>query len=594
MKLDEIIPLLGNFGRYQFVMICYLGLFNIIGCFTSLGNVFYSAGTDHWCKVLPNENCSSWVEFQDNCTDVKKTILLPPAERNESQYPHSNCKQWNLPVGYTFNPYVPLDETPGFNNTLVDCTEGWEFDTSQYKITTISEFGLVCDQESLPSLAQSIYFAGFLVGSFVGGAFSDWIGRKKVVIIGQLLWVTCLVATTFSVNIYMYMALRFITGFGNLAAYVSLYVLVLEVVGKSWRTAVTMIVGMLYAVGYFFIATAAMYLREWRSLSLTLSVTSVTLFVPMIFLQESIRWLVSKGRIDEAEAVVRRVARFNKRTLPDVLFDKEDIAKEMETKKSLIPPSAIDLYKTPNMAVKTLNMQYNWFVNSLVYFGLSQSTGDLGVDDYWAFFVSGAVEIPALVYATFGVEWIGRKWNTGVLELIGGAACLATIFIPVGIWRTVVSMIGKFCISATFSIIYLYSTELFPTPVRAVGLGLCSVAARVGGILSPIILLLRNLVSDLPLIIFGSCALVAGILALFLPETRGQPLPQTLKEGEEIGRCRCMGDNAYGESSIELDDMDVNGEGVFAISNAAFDHGEKKYRDFSQQFSKGMHESSHM
>ena len=65
----------------------------------------------------------------------------------------------------------------------------------------------------------------------------------------------------------------------------------------------------------------------------------------------------------------------------------------------------------------------------MVYFGLSQSTGELGVDDYLAFFVSGAVEIPALLYATFGVERFGRKWNTAILELIGGVACLATIFI---------------------------------------------------------------------------------------------------------------------------------------------------------------------
>ena len=68
-------------------------------------------------------------------------------------------------------------------------------------------------------------------------------------------------------------------------------------------------------------------------------------------------------------------------------------------------------------------------VNSLIYYGLSQSTGDLGVDEYWAFFVSGAVEIPAYLYAVVGIEWFGRKWNTGILEVIGGVACLATIFI---------------------------------------------------------------------------------------------------------------------------------------------------------------------
>ena len=85
-----------------------------------------------------------------------------------------------------------------------------------------------------------------------------------------------------------------------------------------------------------------------------------------------------------------------------------------------------------------------------MYYGLSQSTGDLGVDEYWAFFVSGAVEIPAQLYATFGVEKFGRKWNTSILELIGGVACLATIFIreylSASIWSKLLELsLGLFC-----------------------------------------------------------------------------------------------------------------------------------------------------
>ena len=74
---------------------------------------------------------------------------------------------------------------------------------------------------------------------------------------------------------------------------------------------------------------------------------------------------------------------------------------------------------------------------------------------------------------------------------------------------------------------------LFP---RAVGIGVSSVASRVGGILSPIILLLGDSIASLPLILFGSSAVLAGLLALFLPETKGQKLPQTLEEGEEMGK----------------------------------------------------------
>ena len=61
-----------------------------------------------------------------------------------------------------------------------------------------------------------------------------------------------------------------------------------------------------------------------------------------------------------------------------------------------------------------------------MYYGLSLSTSDLGIDDYLAFFISGVVEVPSIVYCMFGIEWFGRKPNFVGLMLIGGAACLIT------------------------------------------------------------------------------------------------------------------------------------------------------------------------
>ena len=58
------------------------------------------------------------------------------------------------------------------------------------------------------------------------------------------------------------------------------------------------------------------------------------------------------------------------------------------------------------------------------------------------------------------LQFVGQMRQ--LLSLIGGLLCITAV----GIWRTVVSMAGKFCISASFSIVYLYSTELFPTPIR--------------------------------------------------------------------------------------------------------------------------------
>ena len=61
-------------------------------------------------------------------------------------------------------------------------------------------------------------------------------------------------------------------------------------------------------------------------------------------------------------------------------------------------------------------------------------------------------------------------------------------------------------------------------------------------------------------------------------------------------RCNCMARNdADEEAEIELEEVGLDKEGVFAISNAAFDRGdEKRHRDFSQQFTPRHRESSHM
>ena len=59
------------------------------------------------------------------------------------------------------------------------------------------------------------------------------------------------------------------------------------------------------------------------------------------------------------------------------------------------------------------------------------------------------------------------------------------------------AMVGKFCISASFAIIYVFSAELFPTVVRNVGVGSGSFWARVGGVVAPYI---GELVSSISLI----------------------------------------------------------------------------------------------
>jgi len=65
----------------------------------------------------------------------------------------------------------------------------------------------------------------------------------------------------------------------------------------------------------------------------------------------------------------------------------------------------------------------------------------------------------------------------------------ACMFTGSGYLGIIAAFIGKFSVSSAFSILYLYTAELYPTQVRNLGIGICSLFARIGGILAPIILL---------------------------------------------------------------------------------------------------------
>ena len=98
-------------------------------------------------------------------------------------------------------------------------------------------------------------------------------------------------------------------------------------------------------------------------------------------------------------------------------------------------------------------------------------------------------------------------------------------------------MIGKFGASASFAIVYVYTAEMFPTVIRNQAVGTCSLVARIGGITSLLLDLLKVYWLPAPVFIMGVVATIAGALAVFFPETLGQKLPDTM---EEALRFRCF------------------------------------------------------
>ncbi|XP_063954422.1 organic cation transporter protein-like [Lytechinus pictus] len=530
MKFDDILKEIGEFGKYQrwvYAMVCIIAL---PVAAHQMAQVFLAGASDHWCDVAAwsDEDCEKWSYTEEQCIEAKRNASSPVnGTEDELQ-----CTKYSIVDKLVFNPGL---DPVNYNDTeTIECNNGWVYDRSQYKSSLIQEFDLVCDDGNLDSVAQSLFFVGVLIGSLLFGALADMFGRRITLFVALFIQIAVGVGIAFSPSFWWFASLRIVLACANMGVFLLCFIIGTEMVGPNKRTVAGMSIQIAFSFGYMFFALIAYFIRDWMILQLVISLPAVLFFVFFPFIPESPRWLICKGRTEEATKIIKKAADTNKKDLPDPIFTSEEI-KEQQDALTAKQATFLDLFKTPNLRIRTLNCMFNWFVNTMVYYGLSLDTSDLGANDYIAFFISGAVEVPAVITGIFAIDYFGRAKSTCGYMVFGGVACLCTTFTPLGAWRTTVAMLGKFGITASFAIIYIFSAELFPTPVRSVGVGICSMSARIAGILAPYVLLLDEVWEPLPVIIFGVLSIIAGVLILFVPETLGARLPQTIEEGELFG-----------------------------------------------------------
>ena len=113
-------------------------------------------------------------------------------------------------------------------------------------------------------------------------------------------------------------------------------------------------------------------------------------------------------------------------------------------------------------------------------------------------------------------------------------------------YSTFQSVLGKLAITATFGAIYIYTSELLPTSVRSAALGTNSMCGRIGAIISPYIASLKEYGMWIPLLIFGLNAMMSGFLVLFLPDTLGRELPESISDALKLGKVNVVIDRDHG------------------------------------------------
>ncbi|XP_041370295.1 organic cation transporter protein-like [Gigantopelta aegis] len=205
------------------------------------------------------------------------------------------------------------------------------------------------------------------------------------------------------------------------------------------------------------------------------------------------------------------------------------------------------MFTSPVLLLRCVIIFFNWLAIYVIYYGIGLNVGNLSGNVYLNFIISSLVELFAYTTLLFVMDKTGRKKIYLVSMLLGGIACLATIFpliygTEAHTWVTItLSVVGRFGVSSAFGIIYVFSAELFPTVIRQSGMGSGCIFGGLGGMIAPYIsdlgiLLGGHHASVLPLVVFGGITVFAGLTSLGLPETQNRKLPETIEDALQFGR----------------------------------------------------------
>ncbi|GHI00980.1 MFS transporter [Neobacillus kokaensis] len=428
---------------------------------------------------------------------------------------------------------ITLDEAPlnSFHKRVVAFTTGGMF-CDGYILGMIGyAMVLLGPQMNLSPFWYGMIGSSALIGIFIGSLLCGWltdrIGRKLAFTIDLILMLVLSISQFFVTDPTQLFIVRLLLGIAIGAEYAIGAALMAEFLPKKQRGSLLACLNAVWTlgfvvsviVGYFMLKMGGENIWRWM-----LASSSIPAFIVLILrwgVPESPRWLINKGRREEAEKIVKKYIGTN------VVIDDLVIEENIKT-------SYLELFSKKYLK-RTIFCSVFWFCQITPFFAIITfapqilKTFNLSDDGLTGTLILNLFQLAGVI---FGV-WIMDKVSRRYFMIISFAILIPSLFIlgivpnPGTFILILCFAVFLFVVTAAGNLEYVYPSELFPTHIRSTGVGFASAMSRTGAAVGTLLLPMGIERYGIGVtLLIGSGVLVIGFITsvLLAPETRGLSL----------------------------------------------------------------------
>ncbi len=355
-------------------------------------------------------------------------------------------------------------------------------------------------------LAGSVYLAGAVLGAIFFGWLTDRLGRKKLFFVTLTVYLCATAATAFSWSFASFAAFRFLTGAGIGGEYTAINSTIQELVPARYRGWTDLVVNGSFWVGAALGAFGAIVLLDaavvdpeygWRAAFLIGATLALMVFFMRLWIPESPRWLMTHGRLRDAEAVVAGIeARLRRdgHAIADKPYPRVRLRPRRATPLREVADALLHRHRRRAVVGFSLMVAQAFFYNAIFFtyalvLGTFYGVAPEHVGWYILPFALGNFLGPVLLGRLF--DTLGRRVMIGFTYIVSGlllagsgylfARGLLTVQTQTFAWMAIF-----FFASAAASSAYLTVSETFPLEIRALAIAVFyAIGTGVGGVIGP-------------------------------------------------------------------------------------------------------------